>query len=315
MLGKALQVVSFPLIEGSNGDLSTAQLADRTGVPAGTLRMWESRHGFPAPARLPGGHRRYSSRDVQLVQEVAHLREQGLSMAAAIERAVRAPRPASTSVFAGLRRRHPEIQPALLSKRAVLAITHAIEDEYCARAAGGLLIACFQRERFYRQAERRWRELARTAELAVALADFAALREPTGAPVEVPIAPEPPLAREWALVIDAPGARACLAAWEQPSEVEMADSRRRFEVLWSSEAAVVRSASAVAVEILRRLAPAVAARAPSAVAESFASPASQPGFSPALAHRTVGYLGAALDRAEGRERAISVTARETREAG
>ena len=28
--------------------LSIGQLADATGVAAGTLRMWESRHGFPA---------------------------------------------------------------------------------------------------------------------------------------------------------------------------------------------------------------------------------------------------------------------------
>ena len=35
-----------------------------------------------------------------------------------------------------------------------------------------LLIAAFQCERFYRAYERRWRELARTAELAIALADF-----------------------------------------------------------------------------------------------------------------------------------------------
>ena len=30
----------------------TTQLAELTGVPAATLRMWEARHGFPAPARL-----------------------------------------------------------------------------------------------------------------------------------------------------------------------------------------------------------------------------------------------------------------------
>ena len=77
----------FPIANRSNSDLTTAQLAQLTGLSAGTLRMWESRHGFPAPARLPGGHRRYSERDVALVREVLHLREQGLSLTAAIERA------------------------------------------------------------------------------------------------------------------------------------------------------------------------------------------------------------------------------------
>ena len=69
----------------SNGELSTAQLAERTGVPAGTLRMWESRYEFPTPVRLPGGHRRYSDDDVEQIREVARLRAEGLSMIAAIQ--------------------------------------------------------------------------------------------------------------------------------------------------------------------------------------------------------------------------------------
>ncbi len=261
----------------------------------GTLRMWESRHGFPSPTRLPGGHRRYAGRDVELVQAVAQLREQGLSMPAAIARVIHAAQPAPASVFAGLRRLHPEVQPARLSKRALLGVTRAIEDEYCARASGGMLIACFQREHFYRRAERRWRELARTAELAVALADFEALREPDGAPAEVPIARQPALTREWALVIDAPGAPACLAAWEQPSQVQLPDADRRFEVLWSFEPAIVRSASEVAIEVLRRLAPAIADRVPTVLAEPVSAPVPELCFASALAHRIVGYLGAMLE--------------------
>ncbi len=62
--------------------------------------MWESRHGFPAPARLPGGHRRYSEHDVEAVNEVLRLRGQGLSLPAAIERATRLDQPGEGSVFA-----------------------------------------------------------------------------------------------------------------------------------------------------------------------------------------------------------------------
>lgn len=299
MFGKTQQVVWFSDIDASDGELSIAQITERTGVPPGTLRMWESRHGFPSPIRLPGRHRRYADRDVELVREVSRLRGQGLSMSSAIDRALRAVSPAPTSVFAGLRRLHPDVQPARLSKRALLGVTHALEDEYCARGSQGLLIGCFQRERFYRSAERRWRELARTAELAVALADFEALREPAQAPAEVPIAREQPLAREWALVIDAPGAPACLAAWEQPSETELPDARRRFEVLWSFEPAVVRSASEVAIGLLERLAPAIATKAPAALAPSLPAPAPELHFASVLAHRVVGYLGAMIDAENG----------------
>jgi DICT domain-containing protein len=301
LLDKTLQGVSFPLIDVANGDLSTAQLAERTGVPAGTLRMWESRHGFPAPARLPGGHRRYRERDVEHVREVARLREQGLSMPAAIEQVLRSAEPMPASVFAGLHQRHAEVSPATLSKRAVLRLTQAIEDEYCARATRGLLIACFQHERFYRQAERRWRELARTTQLAVALADFSTLREPERAPIEVPIEPDQPVAREWTLIIDAPGAQACLSAWEQPSQVELADAERRFEVLWSFEPAVVRSASEVATDVLTRLAPNVAERAVAALGHPVRPATPELRYASALAHRMVGYLASTLDggRASG----------------
>jgi DICT domain-containing protein len=298
-LEKAQQGVSFPVIETGNGELSTAQLAERTGVPAGTLRMWESRHGFPAPERLPGGHRRYRARDVEHVRAVARLREQGLSMSAAITEVLRSQESLPASVFAGLHERHAEVRPARLSKRAVLRLTHAIEDEYCARASRGLLVACFQHERFYRQAERRWRELARTTQLAAALADFAQLREPDTAPVEVPLAADQPVAREWTLIIDAPGAQACLAAWEQPTPSELPDLERRFEVLWSFEPAVVRSASQVVIEVIHRFAPSVAERAAAALGHPAAAPAPELRFASALAHRMVGYLATSLDGGQG----------------
>jgi DICT domain-containing protein len=257
--------------------------------------MWESRHGFPSPARLPGGHRRYAEADVALVQDIARLREQGLSMAAAIERVARTHRPVRASMFAGMRERHPEVSTTVLPKPAVLSLSHAIEDEYCARASGGLLFGCFQREHFYRQAERRWRELARTADLAVVLAEFAAVREPAGAPIEIPFEPDQPLRREWVVVVDGPSAHACLAAWEQPSQTEVPDLRRRFEVLWSFEPSVVRSASDVAIGLLRRLAPTIAERQPPALLDPPRASSAELRFAAALAVRMVGYVAHMLE--------------------
>ena len=51
--------------------------------------MWERRHGFPEPERLPKGHRRYSKRDIELVRRVASERAAGVSLPLAIERATR----------------------------------------------------------------------------------------------------------------------------------------------------------------------------------------------------------------------------------
>jgi DNA-binding transcriptional MerR regulator len=288
----------FPIVRAANSELTTAQLAERTGLSAGTLRMWESRHGFPEPSRLPGGHRRYAQADVDRIHEVLHWRDQGLSLFAAIERVRNRRAPVAPSVFAGLRRRRPEVAPTVLPKPAVLALSRAIEDEYCAHGAGGVLLGSFQRERFYRAARRRWHEMARTADLAVALADFEVPANPAAGPVEVPIGRRHALAREWAVLVCGAGVQACLAAWEQPSDDEVPDARRRFEVVWSFEPDVVTDAVEVAEQLLSPLDIDLAARLRAALerVQADTDPASALRHGGAVAHRMVGYLGEIASR-------------------
>jgi DICT domain-containing protein len=222
--------------------------------------MWERRHGFPEPARLPSGHRRYRESDVELVRRVVRERAAGLSLAAAIERVRDAPADAELSIFAGLRRRRPEVQPIRLRKSVLLALSRAIEDESCARAERPLLFGSFQKVRFYRQSQRRWREFARTAELALVFADFDRLRQPAGGPAELPVEREAPLTREWAIVCEAPGHAACLAGVELAAVAPSADRRREFDVVWSVEPAIVRAATDICLELARRSAPALVER-------------------------------------------------------
>jgi DICT domain-containing protein len=244
-------------VSDASGDdgLSIGALVARTGVREGTLRMWERRHGFPVPRRAPGGHRRYSEHDVELVQRVLRERSAGRSLAAAIEAVRDVPPQADASIFAGLRRRLPELHAVPVRKPLVLALSQAIEDESCARAERPLLFGAFQRERAYRSSERRWREFARTAALAVAFADFERERRPRGAPVELPVAPGEQLAREWAIVCEAPGHAACLAAWERPAASPPSEHEREFELVWSVEPEVVREAARICVELTARRAP------------------------------------------------------------
>jgi DICT domain-containing protein len=269
-------------------ELSTAQLSARTGLPAGTLRMWESRHGFPSPARLPGGHRRYSQRDAEAVLEVLRLRGQGLSLPAAIDRARRQEQPSERSVFAGLRRRRPDLAATVSQKRLLVAMSHAIEDECLAHAGRGLVFGSFQRQEFFQAAEPRWRELARTARLAVAVADFSEIAEPELAAAQVPVQIHHPMVREWTLIVDAPGAHACLTAWEHPDNGGLPDHARQFEVIWSFEREIVRAASEVATELLNDLAPEIAARVPDAIADGSGGDGLR--FGSALAHRMVEYV-------------------------
>jgi MerR family transcriptional regulator, light-induced transcriptional regulator len=270
--------------------LTTTQLSERTGVPAATLRMWELRHGFPMPTRLPGGHRRYGEADVELVLAVLRRREQGMSLTAAIARVVGEPT-TPASIFAGLAQRRPDLQPMTLGKPAMLALTRAIEDEHCARGSAGVAIGSFQTATFYRQSERRWEELARTARIAVALADFDALLQAPDRAIEVPIRREHPLAREWAVVFHAPGTSACLAGWEIPEPAGAPpDDERRFEVLWSPEPEVAFAAASVAAELIEPLAPAVSRKLRAALEEPGSATSPELRAAVKQAHRMLAYL-------------------------
>ena len=143
----------------------------------------------------------------------------------------------------------------MLPKRALTALSHAIEDELCARAGAPVLFAAFQRVRFYRAAVRRWGELARTAELAVAFADFKQTRIREHAVCELPLARDAPLRREWALVCESDELSVAMTAWELTYERPLADAERRFETIWTVEPDAVRhvarTAAALTPEALR----------------------------------------------------------------
>ena len=273
--------------------LAIGDLAERTGIAVATLRMWESRYGFPAPERLASGHRRYSEADLEAVRQVARDRAAGMSLPAAIARAQQAQHRSEGSIFAGLRRRRPDLSPYLLPKRTMIGLSHAIEDECLALAERPLVFACFQRESFYRAAEPRWRELARTAELAVAFAAFPERRHPPGGPIELPLDRADPLGREWSLVCEAPGYSACLAGWERPGQEEASDLDRTFETLWTVEPGLVREAVLIALGLASRWEPELRASVDGRLDQAPAETTDQTRSLAALANRMVAYVGGA----------------------
>lgn len=182
----------------------------------------------------------------------------------------------------------------------MLALSQAIEDEALARAERMMTFGSFQRERFYRQAGIRWRELARTADVAVVFADFARLRAPRHAPVEVPIPREHPLNREWALVFEGRNFAVCLAGWEPPGSAQGSDEMRRFEAIWSVEPPVVREAARICCAIAAARRPAVADAARARLeAPLSASPESQLRLASAVTARMLAHLSSRLARATG----------------
>jgi DNA-binding transcriptional MerR regulator len=76
-------------------DLAIKDVAERTGIAAGTIRMWEQRFGFPEPQRLPSGYRRYAPEDVDTLRRVRAHCQRALSVGAAIARAREAIDPAT----------------------------------------------------------------------------------------------------------------------------------------------------------------------------------------------------------------------------
>lgn len=235
-------------------DLSIGDVAAQTGVGESTLRMWEARYAFPTPRRLPSGHRRYSMQDLARIQAVLRARDEGLPLPFAISRARRLEAEPRPSVYGAVREQFDHLQPHYLGKPALVWLSRAIEDECCARSPRPLLFAAFQHERYYRQVELRWREMARTAERAVVLADFPRLRAPAHAPVEVPIEETDPLMREWIVVCEGPALSACLVAWERPPAP---GEPRLFETIWTVEPEVTRECARLCCELCAERAPGV----------------------------------------------------------
>src|SRR3954454_12606668 len=125
--------------------IGIAEISRRTGVSAPVLRSWERRYGFPEPVRLPNGRRGYHADDVKRIEETLRARQSGLSLAAAIRRVQVRTLESPSSVFAAVRHARPDAQALALPKRPLIALSHAIEDEYLARRGGGLAGGGFPR--------------------------------------------------------------------------------------------------------------------------------------------------------------------------
>jgi DNA-binding transcriptional MerR regulator len=269
--------------------LSIADVARRTGLSVEQLRAWESRHGFPRPQRLPNGHRRYRAADLAAIARVVRDRDSGLSLEAAIRRASTPAAGPTVSVFAELRRDGPDLAVHRLSRPTMLAISRAIEDQAAATAGRPLLTAGFQTEHRYRQAEPRWRELARTSAATLVFAEFSPSGSAPGqpGPYEVALPPDAALRREWFVACDGDGCTAALAGWELP--VAGSPTRRCFEATWTTDPATVAHITATALRLAGIYAPALDLPEPDPTPRTM-DPRVALRQTTALANRIVSYL-------------------------
>jgi DNA-binding transcriptional MerR regulator len=60
--------------------MKIGEVADRSGVPAKTIRFWEDQHLLPAPARSPAGYRDYESAILERLAFIRHAQAAGLTL-------------------------------------------------------------------------------------------------------------------------------------------------------------------------------------------------------------------------------------------
>ncbi len=274
--------------------LSIGDLAEATGISAATLRIWETRHGFPEPTRLASGHRRYGAGDVAAVRRVVGLRDAGVRLDAAIAQTLSGDvsrSRGSESVFARLRQTHPSLLPTRLTKSTLLAMSWAIEDEFCAQARRGHVFGAFQEERRFESARARWSDISRVASSTFVFADFESLV--VGPPTKVPLQHDAPMIREWAVVCDTPELAMALTAWELPGQSGVRDSERVFESLWTVEHQPVREAARVCADLAAQAGSEHAAEVVAELAAPASTSHTDVGALTSLFNRSVSYVDAA----------------------
>lgn len=165
----------------------------------------------------------------------------------------------STSVLSELLAKLPYLRPQLYFKASLTALSHAMEDQVLAATLESpLVIASFQRERFYRQEAHRYERLAHISNQIYVLSapetDFANSSEFYE---KVAFEADDALSDEWHLVVVAQNYATCLVCREYPQSqskpprhelnpgLDM-DTARRFEGVWTSE----RNVSLAAADLL-----------------------------------------------------------------
>ena len=165
----------------------------------------------------------------------------------------------STSVLADLVQTLPKLRPQIYFKSSLTALSHAMEDQVLAGTDRPLVIATFQRERFYRQEAHRYRRIAQRSDQVYVMATPETEFKNASLELEmVAFAAEDQLSQEWNLVVLGQYYSTCLACVERrnlaensqiPEQLAM-DQARPFEGIWTSDRQVC---SKVAQLLLERI--------------------------------------------------------------
>jgi DICT domain-containing protein/signal transduction histidine kinase len=159
----------------------------------------------------------------------------------------------SNSVLAELLEVFPSWRPQMYFKSSLTALSHAMEDRVLAGVDRPLVIASFQRERFYRQEAHRYRRIANHSDRVYVLAapetDF---QHGSDFYETIAFTPEDALSEEWHLVVIGTNHACCLICRERSFPMKggkinaAMDASRLFEGIWTFD----RQMSMAAAEII-----------------------------------------------------------------
>lgn len=150
------------------------------------------------------------------------------------------------------------LRPQMYFKSSLTALSHAMEDLVLNDTDTPLVIASFQRERFYRQEAHRYKRIAhKTQQVYVLAAPETDFNNRSLEYETIAFTPEDALAREWHLVIIGQHYASCLICRERdvtapdPKYGMVMDTNRRFEGIWTFDRSVTLEAAEI---VLKRIA-------------------------------------------------------------
>ncbi|MBD1849425.1 DICT sensory domain-containing protein [Leptolyngbya sp. FACHB-711] len=157
-----------------------------------------------------------------------------------------------TSVLEELLQIAPQLRPQLYFKSSLTALSHAMEDQVLAGGStSSLVIASFQRERFYRQEAHRYERIAAlTPQVYVLAAPETSFTSASREYETIAFEPDDRLSQEWHLVVIGQQYAACLLCQERypapvtsRGEAAGMDQTRRFEGIWTFDRQVSEQAA------------------------------------------------------------------------
>ena len=216
----------------------------------------------------------------------------------------------------------PQLRPQMYFKSSLTALSHAMEDQVLAGTDHPLVIACFQRERFYRQEARRYLRIAkRSPQIYVLAAPETEFKHDSGAYETIAFSPKDGLSQEWHLVVIGQKYSVCLVCREHQTAVTSPtlpvahmDQARRFEGIWTFDRQVSCQAAQLLLKRICQYRPELTTKVEQALTQI--DPAETTGFmqvNPApFADRLVTYLQAGQYRQQKAYRQIALQERQER---